>query len=440
MVKKKMRKVTPKKKLVAKKKKELKSPGKKILSNKQKKFRLLLLNHDTGLTGTALMRKFNDLHAPNKVNNMFVHRNVTAETIANWEYGDFGQRKQGSGRKKKITEEMEDDIEEWIEDDEIKLKDIPALVKKKFNVQVTAETISNRFKRQKGNPNGYISHVTPLSTPLSKDDEAARLEYALHGPVLNHTFEDFEDICDVLNLPKSWKERRRYLAFWDHKPFYLGKFHRHNARQCRFRGKDGDEEKPLAPGRKEKFSPKFMVFGLLGWSFKESYFHCHRRKNKRRSRDENNNLVYKYTFEHISVNQEELTAAAMTFIPTLKKHGIKVLIGDCDSKLHNTNLAKIFWEHGIFLWPGAGKACGKHPCGYPPRSHDCNPCEPWFSQWQEDAANRMKKKLIKSMWVWKQSLEDALLKMKQGRCQKLIDTQPKVMKTIIANEGGRTKY
>ena len=50
----------------------------------------------------------------------------------------------------------------------------------------------------------------------------------------------------------------------------------------------------------------------------------------------------------------------------------------------------------------------------------------------------MKKK--KSMLNWKNSLEEAPSKMKMATWQKLIDNQPKVMKTIIANQGGRTKY
>ena len=103
------------------------------------------------------------------------------------------------------------------------------------------------------------------------------------------------------------------------------------------------------------------------------------------------------------------------------------------------NLLTCFGNKAFFLWPGAGKGCGKHFCGYPSRSHDCNPCESWFSQWQDDAAKLMKKKKNKSMFNWKCALEEAQKKMKMGRWQKLIDNQPKVMKTIIANKGGRTK-
>ena len=183
-----------------------------------------------------------------------------------------------------------------------------------------------------------------------------------------------------------------------------------------------------------------MVFGLLGYTFSAAYFHCNRRRNQRRSRNDQDELVYKYTFEHISVNQAELNAAAEEFIPILKKNGIRILIGDCDTKLHNAKLADMLAEHAILLWPGGGKSCGKHPCGYPPRSHDCNPCESWFSQWQEDAAKLMKKKKKKTMMKWKTALESAQKNMKKARWQKLIDTQPKIMKTIIAKNGGRTKY
>ena len=70
-------------------------------------------------------------------------------------------------------------------------------------------------------------------------------------------------------------------------------------------------------------------------------------------------------FDHEKVNQQTLNAAAETFVPILKEHGIKVLIGDCDVKLHNKGLADMLWEHGIFLWPGGGKSCGAHKCGYP---------------------------------------------------------------------------
>ena len=133
-------------------------------------------------------------------------------------------------------------------------------------------------------------------------------------------------------------------------------------------------------------------------------------------------------------------APAKSFIQILKENRIKIIIGDCDCKLHNKKLAEIFWEHGIYLWPGAGKGCGRHRIGYPPRSHDCNPCQNWFSRWQEDAAKLMKTKMKQNMFAWYDCLGKAQQRMHKSVWQKLIDTQPKVMKKIIANKGGRTKY
>ena len=437
----KTKKVTPKKRAVKKIKKD--TPKRKVLSTKAKKQQLFVINNETGKTGSALLRAFNTKWAPNKVTKDFVYRTLTPKNVEAWQLAEFGKcfgRKKGSWRKKKITEDMEEDIRDWIEDDDVKMKEIPDLIQNKFGVKISEDTVTRRFKKKPGNPKGYTSHVTPLSTPLTEDDQKIRLAFALHGPINNWSFNQFEDLADAIMLPKSWRERRRLLAWWDHKPFYLGKFHRHNCRQNRFPKDKKKKKKPLNPARKEKFAPKFMVFGLLGYNFSESYFHCNRKRNARRSRNENDELVHKYKFEHISVNQEELNAAAEEFIPILKKHGIRVLIGDCDAKLHNVKLAEKLAEHGILLWPGGGKSCGKHPCGYPPRSHDCNPCESWFSQWQEDAAKLMKPKKKKTMFKWKLALEEAQKKMKKSRWQRLIDTQPKVMKTILQNGGGRTKY
>ena len=306
-----------------------------VMKAKERKFKLLLLHHDTNLKGRALMRRFNTKYFPHSVNELYVKRNVTADRYASWLKGEGLTRKPGSGRRKSITDEMKPQVQKWIEDDDICLKEIPELIEKKYGVKVTERTISNTFKKQKGYGEGYFSHVTPLGTPLKDSDEGIRMTYATYGPINNWSFGDFELAAAGICLPKSWKERRLKLSFWDHKPFYLGKFHRHNARQCRFKG----SKKPLKPGHKEKYAPKFMVFGLCGWQFSTCYFHCRRRRNKRKSRNADGDLILKYCFEHISVNQAELNATALTFIPILKSNGISVLIGDCDVKLHNKKLA-----------------------------------------------------------------------------------------------------
>ena len=81
-----------------------------------------------------------------------------------------------------------------------------------------------------------------------------------------------------------------------------------------------------------------------------------------------------------------------------KKNQIKILIGDCDSKLHNEKLADLFWEQGIFLWPRAGK---------------------------DDAAKLMKKKKNKSMFNWKCALEEAQKKCRWGDGKSLLTISQK---------------
>jgi len=115
---------------------------------KEKKFQLFMINHCTGLTGTALARRFNSKWAPIKVNDRFVRRTVTPEAIRTFAVsGPFHlvARKGGSGRKKKITEDMEEDVKAWIENNDVKMKEIPGLIKRKFKVEVTQETITTKY-------------------------------------------------------------------------------------------------------------------------------------------------------------------------------------------------------------------------------------------------------------------------------------------------------
>ena len=85
-MKRKMRKVTPKKRSAAAKMK--KTPTQKLLCNITKKYQLLRINHKTGKTGTALMRAFNTKQTPNKVNIPFLQRNITPESIEAWQMGE----------------------------------------------------------------------------------------------------------------------------------------------------------------------------------------------------------------------------------------------------------------------------------------------------------------------------------------------------------------
>ena len=114
--------------------------------------------------------------------------------------------------------------------------------------------------------------MTRLETPLNEHDEKIKFADAMHGRVDKWSFEQIEDLCDILKLPKTWKERKRHLAWWHHKPFCLGKFHRHNARKYRFKLEDGNKKKLLKLKREEKFVFKIMVFELQLYYFTDCYF------------------------------------------------------------------------------------------------------------------------------------------------------------------------
>ena len=82
------KKATPKRKMKAQLK--IQSPKKKILSIKEKKFHLFMINHDTGFTGSALARRFNNKWAPNKVTDRWARKIVTPEAIREFaESGPF---------------------------------------------------------------------------------------------------------------------------------------------------------------------------------------------------------------------------------------------------------------------------------------------------------------------------------------------------------------
>ena len=137
--------------------------------------------------------------------------------------------------------------------------------------------------------------------------------------------------------------------------------------------------------------------------------------------------------------------AEETVIPFCREKGIRMVIGDNDAKLHSKGLYKLFQDAGIELYVGSGKRTGVHENGYPPRSHDCNPCETYFAniftkaqerlEWREDHGNK-----TRTMLMWKYSLDKTIGDYEIAEVRKLIDRQQKIMDAIIAVQGGRTKY
>ena len=122
-----------------------------------------------------------------------------------------------------------------------------------------------------------------------------------------------------------------------------------------------------------------------------------------------------------------------------------MVIGDCDAKLHNKKLAETFREAGIELYVGAGKRTGEHKSGYPPRSHDCNPCETYFANIFRMAQARLEGReahacRTRTMRMWKFSLDRTINDHDIKETRKLIDRMPKVMEAIKEVQGGKTKY
>ena len=96
-MKRKMRKVTPKKRAAAAKMK--KTPTKKLLSNKAKKHQLFRINDKTGKTGTALMRAFNTKWT-NKVNISWVLLSIKGEKEKKRIKKTLKKNKKGIGKKR----------------------------------------------------------------------------------------------------------------------------------------------------------------------------------------------------------------------------------------------------------------------------------------------------------------------------------------------------
>ena len=169
-------------------------------------------------------------------------------------------------------------------------------------------------------------------------------------------------------------------------------------------------------------------------------------KNKRRSRNREGKLVTKSHFEHHIINNSEVFEVAKeTILPFCLKNGIRMVIADNDSKLHHPKLVDYFEEHGVEIYDGAGKTCGAHKNGYPPRSHDCNPIETAFANIYQEAQLDLQRReknagCRRTMKMWKNALDYTWDNYPTKEFQKLFNRMPKIMEKIIQNKGGRTKY
>ena len=82
---------------------------------------------------------------------------------------------------------------------------------------------------------------------------------------------------------------------------------------------------------------------------------------------------------------------------------------------------------------------------YPPRSHECMPCETEFANSFEDAqldVERREKnaKKRRTMLMWRNAVEHTWDTRSMNEIRKLIDRQPKIQQAIIDAEGGRVNF
>ena len=133
-------------------------------------------------------------------------------------------------------------------------------------------------------------------------------------------------------------------------------------------------------------------------------------------------------------------------IPWCKETGILLLILDNDTKFHSKMLVTECKAHRIEIYAGSGKRVwDRADNGYPPRSHDCMPCETEFANAFEEAQldlerrekNANKKRTMK---MWRNSIRKIWFSRPIEEVQKLIDRQPKIQQEIIKKGGRRTKY
>ena len=169
-------------------------------------------------------------------------------------------------------------------------------------------------------------------------------------------------------------------------------------------------------------------------------------RNKRRSRDADGELVHKRHFVHPKITADEVfRVAEETVVPFCLENGIKMVIGDNDSKLHSKGLEDLFEDHAIELYNGSGKTVGSHENGYPPRSHDCQPAETHFANVFHEAQVKLedaekKRSRPRSMMMWKYALDSTWNNWPLEEIQKLIDRQPEIMEKIVELGGERTAF
>ena len=294
-------------------------------------------------------------------------------------------------------------------------------------------------KRKPGQTDKYKARKVPKQTPLRTGDSEKRLAYAEHGPIARGG--KFGDVY----LSEDWEQRKKQIGFIDDKPFWLDSSTVKNRFYYDF-GDYSDDEPPEVLSV-EKHSPHFMNCCGICYSSKFMHEYSHEVKNKRRTRNSDGVLVRGSHYEHDTVDAKlVLKVFKEEVIPWCKDNGLLLLIVDNDTKFHSKMLVTECKAHGIEIYPGSGKRVwDRADNGYPPRSHDCMPCETEFANAFEEAQLDLERrernaKKKRTMKMWRNSIRKVWFSRPIEEVQKLIDRQPKIQQEIIKKGGRRTKY
>ena len=139
---------------------------------------------------------------------------------------------------------------------------------------------------------------------------------------------------------------------------------------------------------------------------------------------------WKYEMRTIPSNCEERDSREEFVLPFCLENGIRMIIGDNDSKLHSKGLVDVFEPNGIGLYNGSGRTVGSHENGYPPRSHDCQPVETHFANVYHEAQLTLedaerKRNRSRSMVMWKYALDSTWENWHLQKVRTLVDKHQK---------------
>ena len=113
-----------------------------------------------------------------------------------------------------------------------------------------------------------------------------------------------------------------------------------------------------------------------------------------------------------------------------------------NSTVHHTEIIyEELRENGIEPYPSGGRPFDAEG-GYPPKSHDCMPCELINDRLKENARKSFERlrKSRRNMKSMQTQVAKEARKMDIEFIRDRIACLPKILMTIEANEGGRTKY